>query len=177
MVEALEILDASPAFRQIPGFDRLERIAVIVVNAHNAPRTDWDQRESPPGAVAQLVQSSGVPIDRYSYESVQLMRDTVERWEMQRQLSVARRRLNGATAVNANGRTHKVALLLIDVSFDYIADPDERRYFMNLPTASCSRRKRSTACARWRDSFSSHRPTISNCCRNSANHSAQTRRS
>jgi len=135
VAEALEILDASPAVRQIPGFNHLERIAVIVVNAHNAPRTDWDRREKPPGVVAQVMQSSSVPIERYSYESVQLMKDTVERWEMQRQLRVARHRLDGATEVEANNLTHKIALFVIDVSFDGIADPDERHYFMNLPTS------------------------------------------
>jgi NTE family protein len=121
--------------RKIPGFDRVERIAVIVVNAHNAPRTDWDRREKPPGIVAQLMQSSGVPITRYSYESVQLMRDTVERWEIQRQLRIARHRLEGASEAEAQARSSRIALYTIDVSFDAIADARERAYFLNLPTS------------------------------------------
>ena len=48
---------------------------VIVVNAHSAPKTDWDRKESPPGTFAQLLQASGVPIDRYSFETVELMKD------------------------------------------------------------------------------------------------------
>jgi NTE family protein len=135
VLEALEIVNTSPAFRQIPGFDRLERIVVIVVNAHNAPRTDWDRREKPPGFISQLMQSSSVPIDRYSYESLQVMKDTVERWEMQRRLTIAGHRLNGLSEAEAGKRTPGIALLAIDVSFDAIADPDERLYFMNLPTS------------------------------------------
>src|SRR4029450_3408001 len=88
VVEALEILEASPASREVLGLNRVDRIAVIIVNAHAAPGTDWDRREEPPGIVAQIVQSSGVPIDLYSYESVQVMKDIVERWRMQGELSI-----------------------------------------------------------------------------------------
>jgi NTE family protein len=81
------------------------------------------------------MQSSSVPITRYSYESVQLMRDTVERWEMQRQLRIARHRLDGATEAEANARARRIALYTVDVSFDAIPDAAERDYFLNLPTS------------------------------------------
>jgi NTE family protein len=81
------------------------------------------------------MQSSSVPIDRYSYESLQVMKDTVETWEMQRRLTIAGHRLNGVSEAEAGKRTPGIALLAIDVSFDAIADPDERLYFMNLPTS------------------------------------------
>jgi NTE family protein len=135
VVEALEILEASPASREILGLDRVDRIAIVIVNAHAIPSLDWDQREEPPGIVAQAVQSSGVPIDRYSYESVQLIRDTVARWQLQSELAIARSRLEGSTQSEAEMRRQRIALFAIDVSFHSIADPDERRYFMNLPTS------------------------------------------
>ena len=72
VLEALEELEASAAFRSEVGFGVIRRIVLIVVNARSAPRTDWDRSESPPGFVAQLLQSSGVPIDRYSFETVEL---------------------------------------------------------------------------------------------------------
>ncbi len=134
VLEGLEVLEASPEFRASAGLDRLDRVAVIVANARSAPRTDWDRHETPPGIVAQLLQSSSVPIDRNSYELIQLMKDTAERWESQRQLVVARQRLAGATEGEARARVRRIAAFAIDVSFDAIADPDERGYFMNLPT-------------------------------------------
>jgi NTE family protein len=134
VVEALELFETSPALRQLPGFDRLSRIAVIIVDAHATPRTDWDRSESPPGVIEQIVQSSGVPIDRYSYETIQLMKDIVDRWELQRELAIARLRLAGASKVDATARTQAVALYAIGISFEAVADAAERSYLMNLPT-------------------------------------------
>jgi NTE family protein len=134
VLEGLEVVEASPAFREAAGLSRLERIAVVVVNARSAPRTDWDRSEVPPGIVAQLAQSASVPIDRNSYELVQLLKDTAERWESQRELAVARQRLAGATEAEARTRIPRIAAFTIDVGFEALADPAERDYFMNLPT-------------------------------------------
>jgi NTE family protein len=135
ILEGLEVLEASPAFRASAGLDRLDRVAVIVVNARSAPRTDWDRSESPPGIVAQVLQSASVPIDRNSYELIQVMRDTAERWEAQRQLLVARQQLAGATAAEINARIRRIGAFTIDVSLEAIDDRAERDYFMELPTS------------------------------------------
>ena len=50
VLEGLEVVEASPTFRQAAGLHRLVRIAVIVVNARSAPRTDWDRSEFPPAS-------------------------------------------------------------------------------------------------------------------------------
>jgi NTE family protein len=134
VIEALEILEASPASRQFVGLERVERIAIIVVNAHARPDVDWNRREAPPGFVAQVMQASGVPIDLYSYESVQLIKDTVDRWQMQSELQIARTRLDPTMRGGTEDQRLSIALYAIDVSLLSIADADQRRYFMNLPT-------------------------------------------
>ena len=63
------------------------------------------------------------------------MKDTVERWETQRQLRIARYRLDGATEAEASARARRIALYTVDVSFDAIPDAGERDYFLNLPTS------------------------------------------
>ena len=78
VLETFEALAASAEFRGQVGFGVIRRIVLIIVNARSAPRTDWDKSESPPGSVAQLLQASGVPIDRYSFETVELMKDRQE---------------------------------------------------------------------------------------------------
>ena len=108
---------------------------LIVVNARSAPRSDWDQRETPPGTVAQLLQASGVPIDRYSFETVELMKDRAEIYNWRRELAVARKRLAGETEAQAEASVPKLDLHVLDVSFEALADPKERDYFMNLPTS------------------------------------------
>lgn len=53
----------------------------------------------------------------------------------QRELLVAQARLAGATKAQAEARIPKVELQVLDVSFDAIPNPEDRAYFMNLPTS------------------------------------------
>jgi NTE family protein len=135
VLEAFEELEASPAFQREMNFDRVRRIVVVVVNSRSAPSTDWDRNPTPPGLFAQLLQSSSVPIDHFSYESVELLKDISQRWADNRRLAVAQRRLAGQTQAQAEAAVPDLAFDAIDVSFDSIADEQERRYFMNLPTS------------------------------------------
>ena len=137
VLEALEELGVSAAFRSEVGAGGIRRIVLIVVNARSAPRTDWDQRESPPGMVSQLLQSASVPIDRYSFETVEMMKDRQEIYSWRRELLIARARLAGATEAQAEASVPlpKVSLHTLDVSFDNLPDPKERDYLMNLPTS------------------------------------------
>ncbi len=135
ILEGLEELEASEAFRKEAGVVGARRVVVIVVNSRSAPSTDWDKGESAPGFVSQLLQSSSVPIDRYSYESVELMKDLVQRWQTSRELAIAQARLRGKTEAEAEASVPEISLYAIDVSFDSIRDPKERAYFMNLPTS------------------------------------------
>ena len=135
VLEALEELAASAAFQGEVGFGVIRRVVLIVVNSHSAPSTDWDKDESPPGMVAQLLQSSGVPIERYSFETIETMKDIAEIWKWRRELQVAEARLAGATRAQAERSVPRVSLDVLDVSFDAIRDPEERARFMNLPTS------------------------------------------
>ncbi|MEO8122734.1 MAG: patatin-like phospholipase family protein, partial [Burkholderiales bacterium] len=108
---------------------------LVIVNSRSSPATDWDRSEAPPGMVGQLLQSTGVPIDRYSFETVETMKDRAEIMKWRRELLVARARLAGATEAQAEAKVPKISLEVIDVSFEALADPAERAYFMNLPTS------------------------------------------
>ena len=135
VLEALEELSASAAFRGEVGFGVIQRIVLLVVNAHSSPSTDWDRRESPPGTINQLLQASGVPIERYSFDTVETMKDRAEISKWRRDLLVAQARLAGETEEAAEASVPKITLYVLDVSFDAISGPKERAYFMNLPTS------------------------------------------
>lgn len=135
LLEAMEEVEASRAFQNQVGFKNLRRIVVVVVNSRSSPDTDWDRRPNAPGIVSQLFQSSSVPIDHFSSESVELLKDISQRWADKRELEIAERRLAGMSKAQAEAAVPKLRFDAIDVSFESIEDPEERRYFMNLPTS------------------------------------------
>lgn len=135
VLEAIQELAASAAFRGEVGFGDIRRVVVIIVNSHSSPRTDWDRHESPPGFAAQLLQASGVPIDHFSFETVETMKDLVQIQQWRRELLIAQARLAGKSEAQARAGVPNVDLTVVDVSFDAIPDPKEREYFMNLPTS------------------------------------------
>ena len=135
MLEAFEELEASPNFKREVGFDQLRHMVVIVVNSRSDPSTDWDRSATPPGFVSQLLQSSSLPIDHFSSDSVELLKDIAQRWANRRKLDIAERRLGGMTKAKAEAAVPAITFDAINVSFDALVDPAERRHFMNLPTS------------------------------------------
>ena len=132
---ALEGFFFSKEFSEAQGFGGIKRIILIIVNARSAHDRDWQQKESPPGSFKQLAQSTGVPIERYSFESIELMKDQVEAAGLHRKLRVAEAINAGASREEAEARFPKTVFHVMDVSFDDIRDSKERDYFMDLPTS------------------------------------------
>ncbi|PLC49092.1 patatin [Pollutimonas subterranea] len=134
-LEFLEELEASSAYAEQLRFGDIRRIVLMVVDSKSAPHTDWDKRETPPGFVTQLLQSTSVPIEKYSFETVEIMKDMAEVMLWKRQLKVAQARLAGSSESQAEASVPTLSLKVIAVSFDEIDDPVERAYFMELPTS------------------------------------------
>jgi NTE family protein len=136
VLEALEEAEALSVLGRPSPFDDVRRIVVFVVNSRSSPKTNWDQSERPPGAIPLLIKATGVPIDHYSYESVETMRDMVARWQAMRRL-----RESGAFNPSADPairqllRTPNIDLYVIDVSFAALQDDAEREYLNELPTS------------------------------------------
>ena len=135
VLEALEQFFISAAYQQERGFRVVNRIILMVVNARSDHPKNWQQKESPPGTIKQMVQSSGVPIARYSSETVELMKDRAEVGSWRRRWQIAEARLAGASQEEAEARFPELEFVVLDITFDSIADPAERKYFMNLPTS------------------------------------------
>lgn len=135
MLEAFEEIEASPRFQEAIDFQSLRHIVVIAVNSRSAPGTDWDRSPTPPGLVAELLQSSSVPIDHFSYESVELLKDIAWRWAQVRRLKIAEAQLAGMSKASAEASVPHLSFDTIGISFDALADETERTYFMNLPTS------------------------------------------
>ena len=109
---------------------------VVVVNSLSVPKTNWDESERPPGNIDILIKATGVPIDRYSYETVELLRDIMARWELMRTMrdSPAFDRSKDARVAGlVNAPTAK--LYAIDVSFAALKDRAQFDYLNDLPTS------------------------------------------
>ena len=132
IVEILQELEASPRFRADVGIEKLHRVAIVIVNSVTAPDFGYSKREAAPSAFELLLQAVSVPIDRYSYESVDALEDIVTTWRLRRKLEVDTTRLKGLP-VPADAIT-PLDFSVINVSFDELSDPVERQYLLNLPT-------------------------------------------
>ena len=136
VLEALEQVEASDAVRNGPIIHSLKRIIVVIVNSLSVPETDWDRRERPPSDLVILLKATGVPIDRYSYEAVELLKDIIARWKTYRQLRAAGAFAGGGHPVLSQvGTVPDIDIYPIDVSFGALADVDERRLLNDLPTS------------------------------------------
>jgi len=139
ILEAMEEFETNAAFReafhlQLASGER-HRVVLIVVNSLAVPKTNWDKSESPPGLASQLLKSSGVPMSRYTAESIDLMKDLVYRWQTERELKILQARLAGESEAQADALVPKIDVYGINIGFEQIADPMERNYFMSLPTS------------------------------------------
>ena len=86
VLDSLEIVEALRAAHQPTPFDQVRRVIVFVVNSLSSPRTGWDESERAPGNLTILRKATGVPIDHYSYEATELLKDVAARWQTMRRL-------------------------------------------------------------------------------------------
>lgn len=132
LIELIEALNRAGVPTRL---DSVRRIVVIVVNSVSSPRTDWDEREKAPGPVSLMLKASGVPIDHYSYEALELLKDKEARWQ-----SLGRLRQSSAFAGNKDPLVAEelqgpdIGIYAIDVSFAALKDAAEFEYLNELPT-------------------------------------------
>ena len=136
VLDALEILEALHEVDVPTPLDRVRRIIVFIVNSLSSPPTNWDESETPPGTLDILLKATGVPIDHYSYESAELLKDTAARWQTLRLIrDSAAMAANKDPAVDAAVRVPKAEIYAIDVSFPELKDKAELDYLNKQPTS------------------------------------------
>ena len=135
VLDALQFLEALHSAGLPTPLDNVRRIVVFVVNSLSSPPTNWDESATPPGTVDILLKATGVPIDHYSYEAVELLKDISARWETLRRLrGLAGCSTNKDSPVCAAIRVPEAEIYAVDVSFAVVPDPAERDYLNQQPT-------------------------------------------
>jgi NTE family protein len=136
VLDSLEILEALHDAGLPSPFDNARRIIVFIVNSLSSPPTNWDESESPPGTVDILLKAAGTPIDAFSYEAVELLRDTAARWDTLRRIrNSAAYKDNKDPAIAAALRAPAAEIYAIDVSFPMLKDKAELDYLNQQPTS------------------------------------------
>jgi NTE family protein len=136
ILEILEELEALRLQGVSTPLDHAKRLAVFVVNSMSTPPLGWDAQKSTPGTLEVLLRATGVPIDHYSYEAVELLRDTAARWKMLRGIRDSGAIVDdGSPALAEVARVPNLEVYVIDVSFGALKDEKERTYLNELPTS------------------------------------------
>jgi NTE family protein len=136
VLDALNFLEALRDAGLPTPLDHVRRIVVMVVNSLSSPPTNWDESENGPGTMEVLLKATGVPIDHYSYEAVELLKDIAARWEKARQVrDLAGCSTNKDSPVCAGVRPPEAEVYAIDVSFAALPDKAERDYLNQQPTS------------------------------------------
>lgn len=103
----------------------LERVAIVVVNAFSKPDTGWARHEQPPHSIAAAIAGATIPMDRYSYETIELLKEEIERWKARQHAASGR----------SAAKTREIRFYPVIISFANLPDPKERRELLNLPTS------------------------------------------
>ena len=135
VLDALEVLETLYAAGLPTPLDNAKRIIVFVVNSLSSPPTNWDESYGPPGTIDILLKAAGTPIDAFSYETIELLRDTAAEWRTMRMLrNSAAFAANKDPAVAAALRVPAAEIYAIDVSFSALKDKKEFDYLNMQPT-------------------------------------------
>jgi NTE family protein len=136
VLDSLEILESLHELGRPTPLDSAKRIIVFVVNSLSSPPTKWDESENPPGTLDILLKAAGTPIDAFSYESVELLKDTAALWRAMRLIrNSAAFAANKDPAVAAALRVPNAEIYAIDVSFAALKDKSELDYLNQQPTS------------------------------------------
>jgi len=136
VLDALEILEALQEAGIPTRLDSARRIIVFVVNSLSSPPINWDESEAPPGTVDILLKATGTPIDAFSYEAIELLKDTAARWRTLRRIrDSAAMKTNKDPAIAEALRVPDAEIYAINVSFPELKDKVELDYLNQQPTS------------------------------------------
>lgn len=124
ILDGLYTVEAYPEVATRFDLAKIDKIVILVVNAYSKPDTGWATHEQAPGSLRMAVAAATIPMDRYSYETIELLKEQVERWKIRQMLS------RGAGLTTRETRFYPIV-----VGFSALKDPKERNYFMNQPTS------------------------------------------
>jgi NTE family protein len=95
-----------------------EHVVYVIVNAQATGNTDWMKNRALPSLGAVINSVSGTGIYRYNFETIELLRESVIQW-------------------SHKAATHGMTVnpYVVEVAFENVTDPDEKKYFNGVRTS------------------------------------------
>jgi NTE family protein len=109
------------------GFSHARRMLFIVVDARTGFDRRYARRPEPLGIKKVMDAVVSVTFNRYSFETMNLIRERVKRWESE----VRATRCAGARVIP---HCDRFDVDLVELSFERVKDPEEREYLDRVPT-------------------------------------------
>ena len=119
-------------------FKQVDKLVVIVVNAATNPATTRDRTPKVPGLLDTVTTVATIPLDNYSFETLQMLRATVKEFNKEMELISGCKDLaarKGAQCALDMPTPHQIEFFPVEVAFEYIQSDQERNWFKNLPTS------------------------------------------
>jgi NTE family protein len=136
VLESLDMIHALSGTGVASPLDNAKRIIVFIVNSLSKPKTNWDKSESPPSTIDVLLKATGTPIDHFSFEAVEQLKDMSDHWENMKLIrNSAAMKANKDPKVAAAVHGQGAEIFVIDVSFPALKDEAERDYLNQQPTS------------------------------------------
>ncbi len=100
--------------------EKIKKLVLITVDAKNEIPSKLDQSASAPGTATVINSISTVPLDNYSFDTLELIKDTIRRRD---------------DAQRTQPDLHQLEIYRIYVGFDQIKDAAERKAFFEIDTS------------------------------------------
>ena len=120
------------------GMEGTRKVVIVLVNAETALDVESSRQMQSPTFVAALSAATSVPLQRYSFETVALLKDRLADWQEESYEAACGKRVQTgpSAAVKPDGTQCKgVDFHFIEVNFSEYPDPKERDYLKRLPTS------------------------------------------
>ncbi len=135
---AISGADNSWSVLRMINLKKVSKLVVIVVNAATNPATARDKTPDVPNIIDNITAAATVPLDNYSFDTLELLRSTVNQFNEEQRLIAGCKALaigKGAQCALDIPAPQQIDFYPVEVAFEYIASPAERNWFKNLPTS------------------------------------------
>lgn len=134
---AIAGLDNSWSVLRRINLKEVDKLVVIVVNAATNPPTARDKTPAVPGVLETVSTVASIPLDNYSFDTLELLRATVSEFNEETRLISGCKQLSegkGAQCALDIPTPHQVEFFSVEVAFEYIESAQDRSWFKSLPT-------------------------------------------